>query len=89
MAEVAAAVGDAAEVYVDGGIRRGTDVVKALALGAHGVFVGRPVIWGLAADGADGVRAVLDDLRTELIRAMKLCGTPTLSDITADLVGGP
>jgi len=89
LAEVAAAVGDATEVYVDGGIRRGTDVVKALALGAHGVFVGRPVIWGLAADGADGVRAVLDDLRTELVRAMKLCGAPTLSDITPDLVVGP
>lgn len=89
LAEVAAAVGDATEVYVDGGIRRGTDVVKALALGAHGVFVGRPIIWGLATDGADGVRAVLDDLRAELVRAMKLCGTPTLSDITADLVVGP
>lgn len=89
LAEVAAAVGDATEVYVDGGIRRGTDVVKALALGAHGVFVGRPIIWGLATDGAEGVREVLDDLRTELIRAMKLCGTPTLSDITADLVVGP
>jgi 4-hydroxymandelate oxidase len=89
LAEVAAAVGDATEVYVDGGLRRGTDVVKALALGAHGVFVGRPIIWGLAADGADGVRAILDDLRTELVRAMKLCGTPTLAEITPDLVVGP
>ncbi|HSJ43346.1 MAG TPA: alpha-hydroxy acid oxidase [Euzebyales bacterium] len=89
LAEVAAAVGDATEVYVDGGIRRGTDVVKALAVGADGVFVGRPVVWGLAADGADGVRAVLDDLRMELVRAMKLCGTPTVADITPDLVVGP
>lgn len=89
LAEIAAAVGDAAEIYVDGGIRRGTDVVKALALGAHGVFVGRPVIWGLAADGADGVHAVLDDLRTELERGMRLCGARSLADITADLVVGP
>jgi 4-hydroxymandelate oxidase len=89
LAEIAAAVGDAAEVYVDGGIRRGTDVVKALALGAHGVLVGRPVIWGLAADGEDGVRAVLDDLRAELVRAMTLCGAASLADVTADLVVGP
>ncbi|CAN5910179.1 alpha-hydroxy acid oxidase [soil metagenome] len=89
LAEVAAAVGDAAEIYVDGGIQRGTDVVKALALGAVGVFVGRPVIWGLAVDGADGVRAVLDDLRDELVRAMKLCGAATIAELTADLVVGP
>lgn len=89
LAEVAAAVGDAAEIYVDGGVRRGTDVVKALALGADGVFVGRPVIWGLAADGADGVHAVLDDMRSELVRAMKLSGAATIADLTADLVVGP
>ncbi len=89
LAEVAAAVGDAAEIYVDGGIRRGTDVVKALALGAHGVFVGRPVLWGLAVDGAEGVRAVLDDLRAELERAMKLCGARAVDDLSLDLVAGP
>ncbi|MBW3606392.1 MAG: alpha-hydroxy-acid oxidizing protein [Actinobacteria bacterium] len=87
--EVAAAVGDATEIYVDGGIRRGTDVVKALALGAVGVFVGRPVIWGLVVDGADGVCAVLDELRTELERAMRLCGAATVADVTHDLVVGP
>jgi 4-hydroxymandelate oxidase len=88
LAEIAAAVGDAAEVYVDGGIRRGTDVLKAVALGAHGALVGRPVLWGLTADGADGVRAVLDGLRDELARAMTLCGTGTIDDITPDLVVG-
>lgn len=89
LTEVAAAVGDSAEIYVDGGVRLGTDVVKALALGADGVFVGRPVIWGLACDGAAGVRAVLDDLRIELERAMKLCGAATFDELTADLVVEP
>jgi len=89
LAEVAAAVGDVAEIYVDGGIRRGTDIVKAVALGADGVLVGRPVIWGLAADGAEGVRAVLEELRSELERAMKLCGARTLADLTPDLVVAP
>ena len=89
LAEVASAVGDVAENYVDGGIRRGTDVVKALALGAHGVLVGRPAIWGLAADGAEGVTAVLAELAAELERAMKLCGGRTLDELTADLVVGP
>jgi 4-hydroxymandelate oxidase len=85
--EVVAAVGGRAEVYVDGGVRRGTDVVKALALGARAVMVGRPVLWGLATGGAGGVRAVLDRLRAELVRAMALCGAPTVADLTADLVG--
>jgi 4-hydroxymandelate oxidase len=89
LAEIASAVGDVAEIYVDGGIRRGTDIVKALALGAHGVLVGRPVIWSLAAAGADGVRAVLDELATELERAMKLCGVRTLDELTTDLIVGP
>ena len=63
------AVAGKAELYVDGGIRRGTDIVKALALGARAVLVARPVIWGLALDGAEGVRAVLDHLRDELVRS--------------------
>jgi len=84
--EIAAAVGTKAEVYVDGGIRRGTDILKALALGARAVLIGRPVIWGLAVHGSDGVRDVLDHLRIELVRAMQLCGCARLSDITGDLV---
>ncbi|HWH33562.1 MAG TPA: alpha-hydroxy acid oxidase [Egibacteraceae bacterium] len=84
--DVVRAVGERAEVYVDGGIRRGTDVVRALALGARAVLLGRPVLWGLAVDGADGVRAVLENYRVELARAMALCGTPAVTDVTADLL---
>jgi 4-hydroxymandelate oxidase len=84
--EIAAAVSGKAEVYVDGGIRRGTDILKALALGARAVLIGRPVIWGLAVDGADGVAQVIEHLRVELVRAMQLCGAPRLSDITGDLL---
>ncbi|MGH6788746.1 MAG: alpha-hydroxy acid oxidase [Pseudolabrys sp.] len=84
--EIAAALAGNAEVYVDGGIRRGTDILKALALGARAVLIGRPVIWGLAVDGAVGVAAVLDHFRDELIRAMQLSGAAKLADITRDLV---
>jgi 4-hydroxymandelate oxidase len=68
-------------VLLDGGIRRGTDVVKALALGARAVLVGRPYLWGLAAAGAEGVASVMKLLRTELLAAMALCGCPTLEAI--------
>ena len=87
--QIAAAVGRDAEVLVDGGIRRGTDIVKAIALGASAVLVGRPVLWGLATGGAGGVRAVLDGLRDELARALALCGTPSVADVTPDLVVTP
>jgi len=73
---VVEAVGQRAEVYLDGGVRRGTDVLKALALGARAVFVGRPVLWGLAVDGTAGVRGVLELLREELLLAMVLAGHP-------------
>jgi 4-hydroxymandelate oxidase len=86
--EITAAVAGKVELYVDGGIRRGTDIVKALAIGARAVLVARPVIWGLALDGAEGVRGVLDHLRAELVRAMALCGAARLADISADLVAG-
>jgi 4-hydroxymandelate oxidase len=84
--EVASALSGKAEVYVDGGIRRGTDILKALALGARAVLIGRPVIWGLAVDGAQGVTAVLDHLLVELVRAMQLSGTASLKEITPDLL---
>ncbi|MFN3655976.1 MAG: alpha-hydroxy acid oxidase [Pseudolabrys sp.] len=84
--EIAASLAGKAEVYVDGGIRRGTDILKALALGARAVLIGRPVIWGLTVDGAAGVTAVLEYFRTELIRAMQLTGTASLKDATADLL---
>jgi 4-hydroxymandelate oxidase len=88
LAEVAAAVAERAEVYVDGGIRRGTDVVKALALGARAVLVGRPVLWGLAAGGAAGVERVLSGLAGELRLAMALCGAVGVADLTPDLIAG-
>ena len=75
---VADAVGTRAEVYVDGGVRWGSDVVKALALGARAVLVGRPILWGLAAAGEAGAWRVLEILREELSRAMALAGCPTL-----------
>ena len=81
LAEVVAAVGDRGEVYVDGGIRRGTDVLKALALGARGVLVGRPVLWGLAVGGAAGVERVLSGLVGELRLAMALCGAVGVDDL--------
>jgi 4-hydroxymandelate oxidase len=84
--DIAAAIGTKAEVYVDGGIRRGTDILKALALGARAVLVGRPILWGLAVEGADGVAKVIDHLRVELVRAMQLSGTASLRDITPDIV---
>lgn len=86
LGEVVHAVAGKAEVYVDGGIRRGTDILKALSIGARAVFIGRPVLWGLATGGAEGVRAVLDHLRDELIRAMQLCGVSSLADAKPDLV---
>jgi 4-hydroxymandelate oxidase len=85
LAEVVAAVDGRCPVWVDGGTRRGTDVAKALALGAAGVMVGRPVLWGLTVDGPAGVRDVLAGLRGELEEAMALMGTPEVSAVTADL----
>lgn len=84
--EIVAAVAGRCEIYVDGGIRRGTDVLKALALGARAVLVARPVLWGLAVDGAHGVQHVLEILRTELERAMILTGCPTLASINRSLL---
>ncbi|MGH7559477.1 MAG: alpha-hydroxy acid oxidase [Gemmatimonadales bacterium] len=83
---VADAIGSEAVVLVDGGIRRGTDIIKALALGARAVMVGRPALWGLAVGGEAGARHVLELLRAELDLAMALCGAPTLGAITRDLV---
>jgi 4-hydroxymandelate oxidase len=86
---VADAIAGAVEVYVDGGVRRGTDVVKALASGARAVLIGRPALWGLTVDGAAGVAATLGILRRELDLAMALCGCPDVASVTRDLLGGP
>lgn len=85
---VADAVAGRAAVLVDGGVRRGTDVVKALALGASAVLVGRPILWGLTVGGEAGVARVLEILRGELELAMGLCGCPTVGSISRDLITG-
>lgn len=85
--EVVDAVNGQCEVYLDGGIRRGTDVLKALALGARAVLIGRPLFWGLAVDGEAGVRAVLHILRDELEMAMAMCGRPTIQSIDRTVLG--
>jgi isopentenyl diphosphate isomerase/L-lactate dehydrogenase-like FMN-dependent dehydrogenase len=84
--EVAGAVGGRMAVLIDGGIRRGTDIFKALALGADAVGIGRPYLWGLAAFGQEGVNAVIDLLRAELELVMKQAGTPSIGQITRDHV---
>jgi 4-hydroxymandelate oxidase len=73
-------------ILLDGGVRRGVDVLAALALGATAVLVGRPIVGGLAAGGSDGVRRVLDLLGSELDSALALVGARTPADLTADLV---
>jgi (S)-2-hydroxy-acid oxidase len=90
LSEVVAAARKRAPVFLDGGIRRGTDVFKALALGAAGVGIGRPQAWGLAAFGQSGVEAVLNILDTELTDIMRQSGTPTIASINgAHLAGSP
>jgi isopentenyl diphosphate isomerase/L-lactate dehydrogenase-like FMN-dependent dehydrogenase len=80
--EVLAGAGGRVPVLIDGGFRRGTDIYKALALGASAVCIGRPCLWGLGAFGEEGVARVLSLLRAELTRIMQLCGTPELKDIS-------
>jgi len=84
--EVVDAVGAHAEVLVDGGVRRGGDVIKALALGARAVLVGRPYLYGLAAAGQRGVEEILDALRAEMVRDMRLLGCPSLAALDASWV---
>lgn len=74
------------EVYLDGGVTTGTDVYKALALGAKMVFVGRPALWGLTVGGQAGVQRMLNIFRTELEYTFQIAGTPTIADITRDMV---
>lgn len=74
------------EVYLDGGVRSGTDVLIALALGARAVVVGRPVMWGLAVGGGDGVARVLDGLREALAEDAGMCGIADVADVPADLI---
>lgn len=86
LADVVAGVAGRAEVYVDGGIRRGADILRALALGARAVLIGRPVVWGLALDGAAGVEAVLTELAAETEAAFALAGVRSCADAGPDLI---
>lgn len=80
------AVAGKASILIDGGFRRGSDVLKALALGATAVLLGRPALWGLAAYGSEGVQRLLEMLQTELARDMAMCGKPTLKSIDRTVV---
>jgi 4-hydroxymandelate oxidase len=84
--EIAAAVGERLELLLDSGVRRGADVVKALALGARATLIGRPMFWGLADDGEAGLVKLLDILREEVEMTMMLTGRPTIADLAPDLV---
>ena len=86
LGEVVDAVEGDVEVYVDGAVRRGTDVLKALAMGARAVFLGRPVVWGLTVGGREGVAALLDGFVDEFRLAMALAGCASLDDVTHDLL---
>ena len=84
--QIAEAVDGRLPIIVDGGIRRGTDVIKALARGAQAVAIGRPVLWGLGAGGQSGVEHVLEILRSEIDSGMALCGCSSVDEITSDLL---
>ncbi len=83
---IVAAVGDGGDVILDGGVRRGIDVVKALALGARAVGIGRPILYALAAGGAPGVEAAITMLAAETREAMTLCGARSVAELTPDLL---
>jgi 4-hydroxymandelate oxidase len=89
LAEVADAVRGRVELLVDGGIRRGSDIVKALALGARAVLIGRPYLWALATDGQAGVERMLALLRDEIDLCMALAGRPTIASIDRTLLAAP
>jgi isopentenyl diphosphate isomerase/L-lactate dehydrogenase-like FMN-dependent dehydrogenase len=86
LSEAVAAARGKLEIYLDGGIRRGADVVKAIALGAKAVFIGRPLFWGLAVNGEKGVIRVLNILREEMEITMAKCGRPTVASIDSTVV---
>ena len=86
LAEVAPAVAGRVPLLVDGGVRRGADVFKALALGADAVGIGRPYIWGLASFGQEGVERVLEILQAELAGNMRQAGTRSIAEIDASYV---
>jgi (S)-mandelate dehydrogenase len=84
--EIARAVGSKTTVLLDGGVRRGVDILKARALGAHGVLTGRATLFGAMAGGEEGAKHALEILRSELERSMKLCGVRSVADIGPDIL---
>src|SRR5215470_14010466 len=84
--EIIAAVNNRMTVIVDSGFRRGTDVVKSLAMGAHAAGIGRPYLWGLGAFGQEGVERVLDLIRTETRAAMQQCGARSVKELNPSFV---
>jgi 4-hydroxymandelate oxidase len=84
--EIVSALDDRTDILIDGGFRRGTDILKALALGAKAVLVGRPVCWGLAAAGAEGVARILHTLTTELARTMMLTNVPDVNNVPGSVL---
>jgi L-lactate dehydrogenase (cytochrome) len=87
--EVVAAVGDRIEVLLDGGIRRGSDIVKALCLGARAVMAGRAYAYGLGTAGGAGVSRAIEILRTDLVRTLKLLGCASVAELDATYVDVP
>jgi 4-hydroxymandelate oxidase len=84
--DIVEAVGDRLEIYVDGGVRNGVDVLRALALGARAVLIGRPYLWALAIDGENGVRELLARFKTEIRNAMALAGQADATNVDRDIV---
>lgn len=82
------AVGDRIEIHLDGGIRSGQDVLKAVALGAKGTYIGRPFLYGLGAMGKEGVTLALDIIRKEMDITMALCGKRDIKDVNASIISG-
>ena len=89
LVEVVEAVGDRVDVLMDGGVRRGSDVVKALCLGARAVLVGRAYAYGLGAAGGPGVARAIEILQTDLVRTLKLLGCPSISELDRSYVDVP
>jgi L-lactate dehydrogenase (cytochrome) len=87
--EVVAAVGDRIEVLLDGGIRRGSDIVKALSLGAKAVLIGRAYVYGLGAAGGEGVARVIEILHADIVRTLKLLGCPSVRELDQSYVRVP
>jgi len=87
--EVVSAVGDRIEVLLDGGVRRGSDIVKALCLGARAVLAGRAYVYGLAAAGGAGVARAIEILRTDLVRTLKLLGCASVAELDRSYVNVP